>query len=85
MLNLQDLLTQTKNTLFKDSSEKDVIVSVFKNIIDITLEREDISIKRDVLYIKSNVYIKSEIQLHKTALLREIHKQKIGKAINDIQ
>ncbi len=85
MLNLQDLLIHTKNTLFKDSSEKDIIVSVFKKIIDITLAREDISTKRDILYIKSNAYIKSEIQLNKTALLREIHKQKIGKVINDIQ
>lgn len=85
MANIKDLLSGFNKKFSKDFAEKDVVISVFEKILKIKLERSDVVIKNEVLYIKSNPYIRTEIQLHKKEIIKEIEKQKIGKTIKDIK
>ncbi len=85
MANIKDLLSSFNKKFSKDFAEKDVVISVFEKILKIKLERSDVVIKNEVLYIKSNPYIRTEIQLHKKEIIKEIQKQKIGKTIKDIK
>lgn len=85
MAELKDLLSQFKHIINKGDAEKDVIVRVFEKVLGKKIERESISIKKEVLVVQSDVYLKSEIKLHKDALLKEIKKQGIEKTIKDIK
>ncbi len=85
MAELKDLLSNFKNIINKGEAEKDVIVRVFERVLGKKIERDDISIKKEVLIVKSDAYLKSEIHLHKDNLLREIKKHGIEKTIKDIK
>lgn len=85
MAEIKDLLLKFRNIIDKKNTEKDVIIKVFERILNKKIDKESISIKKEVLIIKSDVYLKSEINLHKDALLKEIKKQGIEKIIKDIK
>ncbi|MEZ4210783.1 MAG: hypothetical protein R3B39_00585 [Candidatus Paceibacterota bacterium] len=85
MANIKDLLSGFNKQFSKDFAEKDVVISVFEKILNIKIERSDVLIKNEVLYIKTNPYIRTEVQLHKKEIIKEIQKQKIGKTIRDIK
>jgi hypothetical protein len=85
MAELKDFLKKFNKIINQGDSEKDVIVKVFKKVIDVQIEKEDVSFKNDKLFIKSDVYLKSEIKLNKEKLLKEIKKQGIDKIVLDIK
>jgi hypothetical protein len=85
MAEIKDLLLKFNNILNNGNAEKDVIVKIFERVLGKKIEREDVSFKSDKLFIKSDVYLKSEINLNKERLLKEIKKQGIDKIVLDIK
>jgi hypothetical protein len=85
MSDIKDLLSKFNNILNKGFAEKDVIVRVFERVLDIKIDREDVSFKNDTLFIKSDSYLKAEIKLNKESLLKEIKKQGLEKTVKDIK
>lgn len=85
MAELKDLLSKFKNVLNDKSIEKDIIVKVFKRVLNKEIKKEDVSFNKEKLIIKSDVYLKAEINLHKEKLLREIKKEGIDKVIKEIK
>ena len=82
---VQDLLLQFKK-LYKDSFEdKECVIRAFKTVAGITIVRNDFTIKKGVITFISNPYLKSEIILHKEALLREMKKDGIQSDVRDIR
>lgn len=85
MADIKDLLSKFNNILNKGFAEKDVIVRVFERVLDVKIDREDVSFKNDTLFIKSDSYLKAEIKLNKEPLLKEIKKQGLEKTVKDIK
>ncbi len=85
MAELKDLLSKFNNVLNDKSIEKDIIVKVFKRVLNKDIKKEDVSFNKEKLIIKSDVYLKAEINLHKEKLLREIKKEGIDKVIKEIK
>ena len=85
MADIKDLLSKFNNILNKGFAEKDVIVRVFERVLDVKIDREDVSFKNDTLFIKSDTYLKAEIKLNKESLLKEIKKQGLEKTVKDIK
>jgi len=85
MADIKDLLSKFNNILNKGFAEKDVIVRVFERVLDVKIDREDVSFKNDTLFIKSDSYLKAEIKLNKESLLKEIKKQGLEKTVKDIK
>ncbi len=85
MADIKDLLSKFNNILNKGFAEKDVIVRVFERVLDVKIDREDVSFKNDTLFIKSDSYLKAEIKLNKESLLKEIKKQGLEKIVKDIK
>ena len=85
MAEIKDLLSKFNNIVNKGSAEKEVIVRVFERVLDKKINKEDISFKRETLIIKSDSYLKAEINLNKESLLKEIKKQGLEKSIKDIK
>lgn len=85
MADIKDLLSKFNNIVNKGSAEKEVIVRVFERVLNIKINKEDISFRRETLIIKSDSYLKAEINLNKEALLKEIKKQGLEKFIKDIK
>jgi len=84
MAEIKDFLEKFKKILIEGDVEKEIIVKIFEKVIDVKIEKEDVSFKKDKLIIKSDVYLKSEIKLNKDKLLKEIKKQGISKIVLDI-
>lgn len=83
MLPLQQLLNRFKNLTNTDKIKKEFIVEVFKkNNIPITITQ--ITLKNNLLFLKTAPIIKTETLLHKQQLLKEIHTIENLKSINDI-
>ena len=85
MADIKDLLSKFNNILNKGFAEKDVIVRGFERVLDVKIDREDVSFKNDTLFIKSDSYLKAEIKLNKESLLKEIKKQGLEKTVKDIK
>jgi len=85
MAELKDFLESFKKILEKGVGEKDLILNVLNKTLNVSLEKDDIKIKNETLFVKSNPYLKSEISLHKENILREIKKEGIEVSIKDIK
>lgn len=85
MAEIKDLLSKFNRVVNKGSAEKEVIVRVFERVLDKKISKEDVSFRRETLIIKSDSYLKAEINLNKESLLKEIKKQGLEKSIKDIK
>jgi hypothetical protein len=85
MAEIKDLLSKFSNIVNRGSAEKEVIVRVFERVLSKKINKEDVSFRRETLIIKSDPYLKAEINLNKETLLKEIKKQRLEKSIKDIK
>ncbi len=85
MADLKDLLLKFQNLLDKSEVDKGLIVKIFKKVLKRDILKEDVSFKKDKLFIKSDAYLKAEINLNKNALLKEIKKEGIEKIVKEIK
>lgn len=85
MAELKDFLKSFKKILEKGDGEKNLIINVFKKVLNVEIKKEDFRIKNNVLYLKSNPYIKSEVSMNKNRLLKEIKKEGLEVEVKDIK
>lgn len=85
MAEIKDFLEKFNKILKSDETEKDIIIKVFKKVIDVEIQKGDVSFKKDNLIIKSDSYLKAEIKLNKDRILKEIKKQGIDRVVSDIK
>lgn len=85
MAEIKDFLGQFKKFLDKDFLEKELILKVIYKVINIEIKKEDIKVKNNILILKSNPYLKSEISLNKEKILKEFKKEGIETLIKDIK
>lgn len=85
MADLKDLLLKFQKIVSSSDAEKNIIVKIFKRVLKRDILKEDVSFKKDKLFIKSDAYLKAEINLNKDALLKEIKKEGIEKIVKEIK
>lgn len=85
MADLKDLLLKFQKIVSSSDAEKNIIVKIFKKVLKRDILKEDVSFKKDKLFIKSDAYLKAEINLNKNALLKEIKKEGIEKIVKEIK
>lgn len=78
MFNIGDFLTKFKHLTPPDEVVREVFSKTIFKILNINIKKEDISLKNNILYIKTNSFVKNEIFLHKKNILKEAEKQ-LGK------
>ena len=83
MTPINELLVQFKKISDDCNAEKELISKVFKKTIGFPIK--EFKVKNSILVVKENPYIKSEIVIHKTKLLKELKKEGIECEILDIQ
>ena len=75
MIEIKDLLLVFRDALFSEEIKKDSIKNVLKQVVNLDINREDIEIKKGVLYLNIKPIYKNEILIKKdeiNARLREI-------------
>lgn len=70
---IRDLLSKYTNLTPLHSKDKEEIIKIIKNLININLEISNLDIKNSKLNIKCSPIIKTEIFLNKQKLLSEIN------------
>ena len=84
-MNIDKFLEKFRKALNQQEGYKDVVVEVIKNCTGIEIERENIKIKKETLFLNVNSYIRSEIFLYKNKLLEEFKIKIIGRNVKDIK
>ncbi len=75
MRTLSALLERFKKSLGKDTVNKELIISIVENVVNIKLKPEEVNIKESVLEIISSPAKKNEIKLKEELILSEIRIQ----------
>lgn len=85
MSDINSFLKEIQNKIFKSYGEKDIILNIINKKLNLNLKLKDLEFKKETIFIKANPYIKSEINIQKDNILKEIKKQGIEKTIKDIK
>lgn len=85
MPEIKDFLDKYKKTLIGAQIQNEILVKILSKAIGHQFKNSDFKIKKSVLFVKGNSYLKSEIYLNKEKILREIKKEGIEKEILDIK
>lgn len=72
MFNIDNFLIKFKNLKPKDSDVKKTIINSVSKILKIEIKESEISVKNEVIYIKTNSIIKNEIFINKSKILKEV-------------
>jgi hypothetical protein len=78
MFNIGDFLVKFKQITPPDGIIRDVFSEIILQILNININKTDISLKNNTVYIKTNPFIKNKIFIHKKDILKEAEKQ-LGK------
>jgi hypothetical protein len=84
MADIKDLLNKFKKIVQDKNLEKTIIIKILKEKIGDDIDDNKITLKKEKLFIKSNSYIKTEINLKKEEILKEFRKSGIEN-IKDIK
>lgn len=84
MADIKDLLNKFKKIIQDKNLEKTTIIKILKDKIGEDIGEDKVTLKREKLFIKSNSYIKTEINLRKEEILKEFRKNGIEN-IKDIK
>jgi len=72
MISLSDLLSKYKNIVPTDSLKKEAVIEVIDKMFDLKLEKKDVSVSNNIIYLKCSTKLKSEIFIHKTEILKKL-------------
>jgi len=72
MILLSDLLSKYKNLIPTDSLKKEAVIEVISKCFGIDLEKKDISISNNIIYLKTSTKLKAEVFMHKINILRAL-------------
>jgi len=82
MSHIKDFLSKLSNILEEKNQEKDLINSIL-NKNNINTQNKDLKIKNNILFLKINPYLKSEVLLNKDMILKDLNKNRVP--IKDIR
>ena len=82
MIELNSFLEKFKKFINTDEEVKKVVISVVEEKTGIKLEKINIKIKENILYLKEHPAVKNEIFMNKETILKEIQKLSGQKIIN---
>jgi hypothetical protein len=72
MISLSDLLSKYKNLVPTDSLKKEAAILIIDKLFEIKLEKKDLSVSNNIIYLKTSSKLKSEVFIHKAEILREL-------------
>ena len=78
MIEIKDLLLKFQNTLLGEEIKKETIRSVISGAINFQIKKEDIEIKKGVLYLNIKPIYKNEIFLKKDEIMSKLN-ESLGK------
>ncbi len=82
MFNISIYLDKFKKINSKESSLKDAIIASVNKVLEININRSNIEIRKNVIYLKINPIIKNEVFIKKKYIINELNAKNIP--INDI-
>lgn len=85
MFNIDDFLNKFKNLTPPDNEVREKVIEIIKNEINITIDKKNISIRNNSIFIKTKPIIKNELFINKEKLLHELKKSFGSKTPNDIK
>jgi len=85
MILLSSLLEKYKNIVPTDSLKKEAVIEVISKCFQINLEKKDISLSNNVIYLKTSSKLKSEVFMHKIMILKNLKDILKQNAPNDIR
>ncbi len=72
MIEIKDLLLKFSNILLKEEVKKDLIRETISDIINFQIQKEDIKIKKGVVYLNIKPIYKNEIFLKKDQIFNKL-------------
>ncbi len=72
MIILKELLSKYKNLVPTDSLKKEAVIEVISKCFKINLEKKDISLSNNIIFLKTSTKLKSEVFIHKKDILRDL-------------
>jgi len=72
MISLSDLLSKYKNIVPTDSLKKEAAIDVIDKMFDLKLEKKDVSVSNNIVYLKCSTKLKSEVFMHKTEIMKKL-------------
>lgn len=85
MGNIDDFLNKFKVIVDREESKKEIILKIINKKTGKNINLDNLSIKNNTLFIKTNPYLKSEIILNKESIIKDIKKENIDTSIIDIR
>jgi len=72
MILLSDLLSKYKNLVPTDSIKKEAAIEVIDKLFKIKLDKKDISISNNIIYLKTSSKLRTEVFMHKAEVLKRL-------------
>lgn len=74
MILLSDLLAKYKNLVPTDSIKKEAVIEVISKVFQIDLQKTDISLSNNIIFLKTSSKLKAEVFMNKTSIMRDLKK-----------
>jgi len=84
MFNIEDFLVRFKNIKPPNDTTRGYISDIIFDILNIKIEKTDIKINNNSVYIKTSHIIKNEIFLNKQNILNKLNKKLDKNKLNNI-
>ena len=82
---LSDLLSKYRNLIPTDSLKKEAVIEVIMKCFNINLEKKDISLSNNIIYLKTSTKLKAEVFIHKAEILRDLKEILKQNTLKDIK
>ncbi|MFA5792029.1 MAG: hypothetical protein WC884_03260 [Candidatus Paceibacterota bacterium] len=80
MIEIKDLLARFSNILFKEESKKEIIRNIISSVVGVEIKKEDMQIKKGVIYLNIKPIYKNEIFLKREQIFLKLE-ESLGKKI----
>ena len=84
MFNIDDFLGRFKKIEPPDNTIRCYVSDVLFSVLNIKIKKQDIKIKNNIVYIKTNNIVKNEIFLNKQTILNKLNDKLNRNKINNI-
>ena len=85
MKSLADLLSKYNKIVPTDSLKKSAVVEVIDRMFDLKLEKKDVSVSNNIIFLKCSTKLKAEIFMHRTEILKKLAEILVKSAPSDIR
>jgi len=81
---LSEILEKVRKKINLKEENKNLIISIIKEITNEEIKEDNIKIINNTIYIKENPYLKREILLKKNKIIKELNSKLFNLIIKDI-